>query len=66
MFYLITKVFLSAIIIVGVSEIAKRSSVLGGLIASLPLVSILAMIWIYIDTKDIEKISQLSTCQTTR
>lgn len=61
MFYLIIKVFLSAIIIVTVSEVAKRSSLLGGLIASLPLVSILAMIWIYIDTKDIEKISQLST-----
>jgi len=61
MFYLTIKVFLSAIIIVTVSEVAKRSSLLGGMIASLPLVSILAMIWIYIDTKDIEKISQLST-----
>lgn len=61
MLYLLVKVFLSATIIVTVSEVAKRSSLLGGMIASLPLVSILAMIWIYIDTKDIEKISQLST-----
>lgn len=61
MLYLIIKVFLSAIIIVTVSEVAKRSSLLGGLITSLPLVSILAMVWIYIDTKDVEKISQLST-----
>ena len=61
MFYLTVKVLLSAIMIVTVSEIAKRSSLLGGMIASLPLVSILAMVWIYIDTKDIEKISQLST-----
>ncbi len=61
MFYLLIKVFLSATIIVTVSEVAKRSSLLGGMIASLPLVSILAMTWIYIDTKDIDKISQLST-----
>jgi hypothetical protein len=61
MFYLIIKVFLSATVIVTVSEVAKRSSLLGGMIASLPLVSILAMTWIYIDTKDIDKISQLST-----
>lgn len=61
MFYLLIKVFLSATIIVAVSEIAKRNSLLGGMIASLPLVSILAMTWIYIDTKDIDKISQLST-----
>jgi hypothetical protein len=34
---------------------------MGALLASIPLVSVLAMIWLYIDTKDIEKVSALAT-----
>jgi len=60
MYYLIVKTVLSALIIVGVSEISKRSTLFGGIVASLPLVSILAMIWLYIETKDTAKISKLS------
>jgi hypothetical protein len=60
MSYYLTKLFVSAVLIVAVSEIAKRSVLLGGLIASLPLVSLLAMIWLYVDTKSIEKVSDLS------
>lgn len=54
------KIFTSAILITLVSEISKRTSWIGGLIASLPLTSLLAIIWLYLDTKDIQKISALS------
>jgi hypothetical protein len=57
----ILKIIISAVIIVAVSEVSKRSSFIGGLLASLPLVSLLAMIWLYRDTHDTQKISALST-----
>lgn len=60
MTYYLVKVVVSAVVIVLVSEIAKRSSLLGGLIASLPLVSILAFVWLYLDTRSLEKVSALS------
>lgn len=50
MLYLITKALLSGFIIMAVSEIAKRSPAFGALVASLPLVSILAIIWLWPDT----------------
>lgn len=59
LFYLI-KVILSALIIVLVSEISKRSSLMGALLASLPLTSLLAILWIYIETKNTETIRALS------
>lgn len=52
MIYLITKAVLSAIIIVAVSEIARRSPGLGALVASLPLISVLGMVWLWRDTGD--------------
>lgn len=60
MIYAILKIGISAILIVVVSEIAKRSSLLGAVFASIPLVSVLAMIWLYQDTKNLEQISLLS------
>lgn len=61
MTYYLIKLFLSAGIIVAVSEVAKFNTGLGALIKSLPLVSILAMIWLYVDTRDTGKIEELST-----
>ena len=55
MTYLLIKAALSGIIVMAVSEIARRSPGFGGLIASLPLVSILAMIWLWQDTADTER-----------
>ena len=52
MLYLPLKAGISAVIIVAVSEIAKRSPGFGALIASLPLVSVLGMIWLWRDTHD--------------
>src|SRR5688572_21964411 len=60
MTYYLVKLFVSAAIIVAVSEAAKVSAGLGALIKSLPLVSILAMIWLYIDTRDNARIAELS------
>ena len=52
MLYLILKAGLSGLIIAAVSEIAKRSPGFGALVASLPLVSILGMMWLWRDTHD--------------
>jgi hypothetical protein len=59
--YLFLKFGLSAAALVVVSEIAKRSSIWAALVASLPLTSLLAFVWLYIDTKDTQKIATLST-----
>tara|TARA_Y100001934_G_C12133919_1_gene669184 strand:+ start:60 stop:371 length:312 start_codon:yes stop_codon:yes gene_type:complete len=47
-------------LVVLISEVSKKSSIMGALFASIPIVSILGMIWLYIDTKDVSKISDLS------
>jgi len=60
MIYILIKTILTALIVVGVSEIAKRYTTLAALLAALPLTSILAMIWLYIDTKDSIRIADLS------
>ncbi|MFQ5788629.1 MAG: DUF3147 family protein [Thermodesulfobacteriota bacterium] len=61
MSYYIIKVVITAILVVAIAEISKRSSLIGAILASLPIVSVLAFIWLYIDTKSAEKVSELST-----
>ena len=61
MLYATIKVLLTSVLVVAVSEAAKRSALFGALIASVPLTSVLAMIWLYADTGDTEKIARLST-----
>ena len=56
MAWYIIKLALTALIILVVSEISKRLPLLGSLIASLPLISVLGMIWIFQETKDSQKI----------
>jgi hypothetical protein len=60
MAYTIAKLVITTGLIVLISEISKRSAVLGALLASLPLVSVLAMLWLYVDTKDTMKVVALS------
>lgn len=60
MVYYALKLVISAVLIVVISEVAKRSSLIGALIASLPLVSILAFVWLYIDSGSAQKVSALS------
>ena len=59
MFFTI-KIFTSAFIIAAISEIGKRSGWLAALLASLPLVSLLSMVWIYYETKDIAKTTEFA------
>ncbi len=60
MIYYIIKVLLSSVTIVAISEISKRSTLAGSILASIPIVSLLAFVWMYIDTKDTAKIAGLS------
>lgn len=60
MIYYIIKVLLSSVTIVAISEISKRSTLAGSILASIPVVSLLAFIWMYIDTKETTKIAGLS------
>jgi hypothetical protein len=56
----VLKIVLSALLIFAIAEISKRSSAFGAVVASLPLMSILAMIWLWHDTRDVTKIAHLS------
>jgi hypothetical protein len=57
MFYFLTKAALSGWIAAIVSKVAKRSPALGALVASLPLISIMAVIWLWRDTEDADRIA---------
>jgi F0F1-type ATP synthase assembly protein I len=57
MAWLIIKYLLTSAVVVGVSEFAKRSDRLGGLIAALPMVTVLALIWLHIENQPQEKIA---------
>jgi hypothetical protein len=61
MLYATFKVILTSVLVVAVSEAAKRSMLVGAIIASVPLVSVFAMIWLYVDTSDTEKVARLAT-----
>ena len=61
MVYYTVKIVITTILIVLISEIAKRSSLTGALLASVPIISILAMLWLYIDTNDVSKVSSLAS-----
>ena len=54
------KILVTAAVVVTVSEIAKRSSLWGALLASLPLTSLLAFVWLYVDKGDTEAVAALS------
>jgi hypothetical protein len=57
MFYLAIKAAISGVIVAVVSETARRNPGLGALIVSLPLVSILGMIWLWRDTHDPQRMA---------
>lgn len=61
MAYYLIKIAVTTALIVAISEIAKRSSFVGALLASIPVISVLALFWLYIDTKDITKVSALAS-----
>lgn len=55
-----TKVALTAAVVVAVSEIARRSNFWAALLASIPLTSVLAFVWLYLDTGSGAKVAELS------
>lgn len=57
MLYLAAKALLSGVIVLVVSELAKRSPALGALVVSLPLVSLLAMMWLNHETRDVARVA---------
>ena len=57
MLYFLIKASLSGVIVAVVSEVARRNPGFGGLIASLPLVSLLGMIWLWRDTHDPDRMA---------
>lgn len=60
MAYYLTKIAVTTILIVAISEIAKRSTLVGAILASIPLISVIAMFWLYVDTKDVTKVTALA------
>ena len=60
MLYFVIKAALSGLIVAAVSEIARRSPGWGGLLASLPLTSLLAMVWLWRDTHNGERVAELA------
>jgi hypothetical protein len=54
------KVLLTSAVVVAVSEIGKRSSFWGAVLASLPLTSLLAFVWLYLDTASTQSVAALS------
>ena len=60
MWQLAVKVLLTAAVVVAISEIAKRSSFWGAVLASLPLTSLLAFVWLQLETGNTQAIASLS------
>jgi hypothetical protein len=56
--WIIVKYALTALVVVVVSEAAKRSDRLGGLIAALPLVTVLALIWLHLETGSPQRVAR--------
>ena len=61
---LAVKALVSGVLIAAASEIARRSPGWGGLVASLPLVSLLTMLWLWRDTGDAARIADLALSST--
>jgi hypothetical protein len=61
MLYYATKVLVSALVIVAIAEIAKRSSGFAALLASLPLTSLLAFVWLHVEGSGASQIAELSS-----
>ena len=58
--YLLLKALISGCVIAAASEVARRSPGWGGLIVSLPLVSLLSFVWLWLDTGDAGRVGELA------
>lgn len=57
----VLKIVVTSLLVVGAAEAAKRNVLVGAILASLPLTSLLAMTWLWLDTGDAEKVAALAT-----
>ena len=57
---LLGKGIFSGAVIVAASELAKKSTIFGALVISLPLASIMSMTWLYNDTKDSAQVADFA------
>jgi len=57
MLWILSKYLLTAAVVVVVSELARRSDKLGALVAALPLVTLLTLIWLYVEQQPAQKIA---------
>ncbi|HYF19746.1 MAG TPA: DUF3147 family protein [Ramlibacter sp.] len=57
MLWLATKYLVTAAIVVLVSELARRSDRVGGLVAALPMVTVLTLVWLYLERQPQEKLA---------
>tara|TARA_B100001248_G_C27395894_1_gene465528 strand:+ start:2853 stop:3203 length:351 start_codon:yes stop_codon:yes gene_type:complete len=57
MIWYLVKLLVSALIIVLVSEVSKKLPLIGSLVASIPLISVLGMIWMYGEKVNVSKIA---------
>ncbi len=60
MWLYVAKVALTSLVVIAVTEIAKRSTFWAAALASLPLTSLLAFVWIYLETGDAERVAVLA------
>jgi hypothetical protein len=61
MLYLLVKAAISGVLIAVISEVARKNPGWGGLLASLPLVSLIAILWLWRDTHDLQKVAEQAT-----
>ncbi len=61
MAWIIFKYAITAALVVVISELAKRSDRLGGLVAALPLVTVLSLVWLYVEQQPPEKLANHAT-----
>lgn len=61
MSYFLGKILITVVLILAISEIAKRNTLIAALLASVPLVSVVAMLWLYWETRDTAQISAFAT-----
>lgn len=55
--WIITKYAVTAALVVLISELAKRSDKLGGFVAALPLVTLLTLVWLYVEGQPATKVA---------
>ncbi|MBE2179744.1 MAG: DUF3147 family protein [Chthoniobacterales bacterium] len=54
------KLALTVVMVLAITEATKRFGFWGSLLAALPVVSLISMVWIYLDTRDVQRISDFS------